>query len=218
MANVVEIPHRQLPNDYFQEQNDFERQIQSATFTIDTSNPRNQQALTNTATGAKIKAFESNAVMWEIGKHFEEALARLAYKLLQVAYDSGDDILYINKEDGSGFYKVHKEALNDAIKRYNIVVEAWSSSYDTEEKRREDALSKWNLALQAKQAGVPVNLQTMFKNVLETYETVEMDDLFENQTLPPPMQPWMESWPGNVPKLPQNPLSPQTQNVQPNQI
>ena len=32
-------------------------------YTIDTGNPTSAQALTNTATGAKIKAFESNAVM-----------------------------------------------------------------------------------------------------------------------------------------------------------
>jgi len=50
MKNIEELPFRELPMDYFQEQNDIERQIQGATFTVDTSNPRNEQALTNTAT------------------------------------------------------------------------------------------------------------------------------------------------------------------------
>jgi hypothetical protein len=48
--NLVELPHRQLTTDYFQEQNDIERQIQNATFTVDTSSQKSQQALTNTAT------------------------------------------------------------------------------------------------------------------------------------------------------------------------
>jgi hypothetical protein len=44
------LQHRQLPSDYFQEQNDIERQIQNATFSIDTSSQKSEQALTNTAT------------------------------------------------------------------------------------------------------------------------------------------------------------------------
>lgn len=67
-----EIPYRDINNGYFSEQNDMERQIQAVTFTIDTSNPRNQNSLTNTATGARIKMFESNTVIEEIRKHFEK--------------------------------------------------------------------------------------------------------------------------------------------------
>jgi len=70
--NLVELQHRNLPTDYFQEQNDLERQIQSSTFTVDTSSQKSQQALTNTATGIRVKFFESNSVIDEIRKHFEE--------------------------------------------------------------------------------------------------------------------------------------------------
>jgi hypothetical protein len=72
MKNLMELPQRTIAPDYFNEQNDFERQIQSMTFTVDTSNPKNQQSLTNTATGARIKFFESNSVIEEIRKHFEQ--------------------------------------------------------------------------------------------------------------------------------------------------
>jgi hypothetical protein len=50
MSNLMELPHREIPSSYFQEENDLERQIQSMTFTVDTSNQKSQQALTNTAT------------------------------------------------------------------------------------------------------------------------------------------------------------------------
>jgi len=43
MNNLQELPHRSLEPSYFQEQNDFERQMQGLTFTIDTNNSQNQQ-------------------------------------------------------------------------------------------------------------------------------------------------------------------------------
>ena len=70
--NLIELPHRNLTTDYFQEQNDLERQIQTSTFTVDTSAQRSQQALTNTATGIRVKFFENNSVIDELRKHFEE--------------------------------------------------------------------------------------------------------------------------------------------------
>lgn len=71
------MPQREINSSYFNEQNDFERQIQAMTFTVDTSSPNSDQSLTNTATGARIKFFESNTVMDEIRKHLEESLSRL---------------------------------------------------------------------------------------------------------------------------------------------
>jgi hypothetical protein len=50
MRNLQELPSRDINPGYFNEQNDFERQIQAMSFTVDTSNQKNQQALTNTAT------------------------------------------------------------------------------------------------------------------------------------------------------------------------
>lgn len=97
IANLQEIPHRQLPPEYFNEQNDFERQMQEATFTIDTSNAISQQSLTNTATGAKIQAYDSSAVMDEVRKHFEEGMVRLAYKLLQFTFDNLEGNIYIKQ-------------------------------------------------------------------------------------------------------------------------
>lgn len=98
MEECVEVPHREINASYFQEQNDFERQIQSLTFTVDTSNPQNQQALTNTATGARIKFFESNAVIDEVRKHFESGLVAIAYKLLQATVDNVEDNIIIKKQ------------------------------------------------------------------------------------------------------------------------
>jgi hypothetical protein len=92
-----EIPYRDINSGYFSEENDMERQIQAVTFTIDTSNPRSQNSLTNTATGARIKMFESNTVIEEIRKHFEKGLENLAYKLLQETAENIEENIVIKK-------------------------------------------------------------------------------------------------------------------------
>lgn len=201
-----EVAHRQLPWEVFNEQNDFERQIQALSYTIDTGNPTSAQALTNTATGAKIKAFESNAVMWEIRKHLEEALARLAYKLLLVTLDELDENIVIKKLDWEWFWQINKEAFRDAITKYTIEVESGSSSYDSEEKRREDAISRRNLAMQAKQAGLSVNLKKTYENIMMTYEKSLPADLFEQEMPQMPIWPEQVAIKGSM----QNPLPPQT--------
>ena len=124
MANLIEVPYRQVPPAYFQEQNDFERQIQSMSFTIDTSSQQGNQSLTNTATGIKVKAFESNSVMNMVRDNFEQALVLLAYKFLQETADNLDDNAIIKKLDDDGFWEINKEAFRDALRRYEIRIEA----------------------------------------------------------------------------------------------
>lgn len=185
MANLVEMPMRQLPTDFFQEQNDFERQIQSMTFTVDTSNTQNQQALTNTATGIRVKFFESNSVIDEVRKHFEEGLEKIAYKLLQATYDNMEDNIVIKKIDWEWFWEINKELMRDALKRYTIKIEANSSSYDNIEQRREDALAMYNILLQAKQAWVPVNLEEWLRDVLNTWEKKDIDKFILKEDVTP---------------------------------
>lgn len=203
-ANLVQIKKNQLPFEYFQEQNDFERQIQAATFTIDTAQPLSQQSLTNTATGAKIKAFENNSVMDEARKHFEEWVARLAYKLLQYTFDNLDSNVIIKKTDGTWFREINKEAMRDAIERYDIRVEAWSSSYDSEETRREVAIAQRNLATQAAQAWVPIDMKYLFEQLMGTFEGLDVKKLFKSEMPQVPWTGWQISQPTpQAPELPQ---------------
>ena len=180
-ANLQEIPMRSLDSSYFNEQNDFERQIQGLTFTVDTSNTNNAQALTNTATWIRIKFYESNTVVDEIRKHFEEWLERLAYKLLEQTAENYDKNIVIKKMWDEWFWKIHKEAIVDALEKYEIQIETWTSSYDTIESRREDAIAKYNIWVQAAANGVNVNLEELFKDVLGTFEGVIADKYIQRQ-------------------------------------
>lgn len=200
-ANLFEIPMRTLTSDYFQEQNDFERQIQAVTFTVDTSNPQNQQALTNTATGARIKFFESNIVIDDKRKAFERGLKRLAYKLLNETYENMEENIVIKKQGDEWYWEINKELLRNAIQKYEIRVEIGSSSYETIEDRREDAIAKYNLWLQAKKTGVPVDLTKLFSKIMETFE--DNEDYVENIEQQQMMQQLMGGQQGGGSPLPQ---------------
>ena len=169
-ANLVEIPHRALPSEYFGEQNDIERQIQAQTFTVDTSANKSNQALTNTATGARIKFFESNVVIDELRKHLEEGIERISYKLLEETFENMEDNIVIKKLDDSGFWEINKELLRDAFTRYSIKVEVNSSSFDDIESRQEESIGFFNMLLQAAQAGVPVDLTAGLEDIILNFE------------------------------------------------
>lgn len=207
MNNLIEIPHRQLDPSAFQEQNDFERQIQGLTFTIDTNNSNNTQGLTNTATGMRIKFFESNVVIDEIRKHFEAWMERLAYKVLAEIAENLWENMTIKQMWDDGFWEINKEAIMDAVNKYEIRIETWSSSYDTIEERRNDAIAKFNIWLQAKQAGVNADIDEITKDVFNTFEWVSWDKYIK-PAQPMPWMPWVPwgwamqvpmSEPGNTP-------------------
>ena len=194
--NLVELQHRQLPPDYFQEQNDIERQIQNATFSIDTSSQKSEQALTNTATWIRVKFFESNAVIDEIRRHLEEWLENLAYKLLQATFENMEDNIIIKKQWTEWFWEINKELLRDAMNRYDIKIEANSSSFDDIESRREDAIAFFNVLIQGASMWVPVNFQEAMKDVIWTFEKRDPEKYFQAQQAPQQgawwwQMPWM---------------------------
>lgn len=61
------------------------------------------------------------------------------------------------------------------------------------EAKREDAIAKRNLAQQAKQIGVNVNLDYLFEQVMETFEGMDKKKVFA-----PPALPQM----GGMPQMP----------------
>jgi|GEM_PF-2140377 len=206
-ANLQELPHRSIDPAYFQEQNDFERQIQSQTFTIDTSNSRGQQALTDTATGARIKFFENNAVIDEVRKNLERSLEKLAYKLLQATFENVKDNLIFKKQGSEEYWEVNKEALKNAIQKYNIKIETNSSSFDYMEDRRSDAIAFANVLRQGLESGAvdEKGMRNAMVDIIGTFEkknpekylkSVTIDEFLPQQ----PQQPGMEGMPQGQPQ------------------
>lgn len=194
LQNLVQMPLKELNASYFNEQNDMERQIQAASFTINTNTPITQNSLTDTATGAKIQAGETDSVTAEIRTHFEETLVRLSYKLIQYEYDNMEENMNIKSEDEDDtFYEMNKEAIRDAESKYAIEFEAGSTSTDTTEERRNDAIAQWNIWLQAAKAGVSVNLDSLYEKLQGTFPWADKKELFKQQAMLPWLapQPWM---------------------------
>ena len=52
------------------------------------------------------------------------------------------------RSEPSTFREINKEAIADAVEKYEIVIEAGSSSYDSQESRRNDAIAQRNIAIQ----------------------------------------------------------------------
>jgi hypothetical protein len=51
--------------------------------------------------------------------------------------------------EDDGFREINKEAIKNSLGKYEIKIETGTSSYDTLESRREDAIAKFNILMQA---------------------------------------------------------------------
>lgn len=191
IQNIPEVPMANVNADYFGDANDFERQIQSATHTIDTSNPRSQNALTDTATGAKIKFYESNKVLDAVRRRFERAMVRLAYKLLECAFENMSDNIVFKKMKTEGYWYVNKEAFRDALNKYQIKIEAGSSSFTDLEDRRAEALAFTNVMTmidgKLAETGAPqrVDYSVLAEDIANTFEKKDLQRYLKTVNLQP---------------------------------
>lgn len=88
--------------------------------------------------------------------------------------------------DDDTYWNINVEAIKDAIDKFEIKIETGTSSYDTLENRREDSIAKFNIMMQAAQAGVQVDMEQGFKDILETFEGVLPDKYIKKA---PPQMP-----------------------------
>lgn len=194
--NLKEIQSVPLPSQYFANMNDYNRDINNLTHTTDVSWQSWQTSQINTATGARIAFFESNSVIWEVRKNFERWAKELAYKLLQWTVDNIEENIVIKKIDETWFLEINKEALKDAINRYEIRIEAWSSSFDESEDRRNEAIAVKNIIIEAINAWANIDANKWFKQILRTFEWVNVDELFmeEEDDIMSLLWQWQSVW------------------------
>jgi len=173
---LEEIEYRPIPGEYFANQNEIKRDMQSLSFTVDTSAGNSSQGFTNTATGVRARMFESNIMYADTLKHIEEMLNKLAYNIIDKLAENATDDIIIGRL-GKGRFKWAKPAVfEDSPLRYAINVEVGSSSFDSVENRREEALSLWTIAKDAKESGVNVDLDKVLEDVMLTYEKKDISE------------------------------------------
>lgn len=124
MKNLQELKNLDINPSVFTEGQEMDRKLQNASYLIDTSSQSGNQALTNTATGSRIKFYESVSVINYVRDNIEQAMVDLAYKLLEFAYDNIEGNIVIKKSGDEGYWRVHKDFIKDALNRYDITIEA----------------------------------------------------------------------------------------------
>jgi len=191
--NLYELPHRTLSSDYFGNLQDQERQIQAVTFTVDTANTKTTWALTNTATGAKIDYMESNLVMDSFKKHFEQWFIRSAYKILQVAADKLEWNIKIKTPDGK-VITMTKEVFRNAVDKYDISIEVWSTSWDSKQSKRDDAAALTNIVGTYMWMGYDwFNLEYLAKQNVWLFDQIDPKKIIRPQ-MPQMPQMWLPPW------------------------
>lgn len=183
LGGFRELPLRQIPSEFFASSNQIRRDMQSLSFTIDTTESASQQGFTNTATAVRARFYEANTVYADTLEQLESLLTRLSYDMLeQIAENSENDIV-VQRLGEERFKFLKKEIFEDAPLRYAIRVEVGSSSFDSIESRREDALAFWTILREAKEAGIDINNQKAFEDILATFERRDVSR-YINQKFP----------------------------------
>lgn len=175
--NLVELPYKPIPNEYFAAQNETRRDMQSISFTVDTTQSTSSQGFTNTATGVRARVYESNVMYGDTLKHFEEFLVKLAYEMIDTISENAEDDVVIAQLGADRFKFAKKAVFEEAPLRYYIRAEVGASSFDSVESRREEALALWTIAKEAKQLGEPVDLERVLDHIYGTFEGVTSEDL-----------------------------------------
>jgi hypothetical protein len=115
-------------------------------------------------------------------------------KILQWTFDNIDKDITLKRIDDWKFFRLKKEAFRDALERYDIKIEANSSSFDDVESRRDDAIAIKNIWLEAAQAWIPIDLTETFKKVLGTFENVDPNELIKEQEITAESLWWIPQW------------------------
>jgi len=202
-AGLKEMEYREIPQSYFANSNELRRDMQTVSFTVDTAATSSQQGFTNTATAVRARFFESNTVYADTLRHFEEFLVKLAYDVIDSIAENSEDDIIIQRVGGKKFEWASKEIFEDAPLRYGIRVEVGSSSFDSVENRREEALAFLEVVKQMSEAGMEVDFEKVFMDLADTFEKKSPDKYLKRD-----LSGVMELLAGGQPTEPQEALQP----------
>lgn len=178
-AHFMEIPHREINGSIFTDNADDQREMQAMMFSQDTTQPSAPGSTIDTATGSKIEFYENNIVInkWRI--KFERAIAKLGEILLYAMVENMSELdNYYTKVDNE-LIAVHKSQIEKALNDMSINIEIGSTNYEKEKQRRDELLAIYNLALKSAQSGLNINLEKIFKQIMETYNIKDADSFIK---------------------------------------
>lgn len=177
-----QIQRQTIDPAYFSNQNEIRADMQTVSFTIDAGNPLNNAGTTDTATAVRAKFFDSNVVYSNVLKHYEQWLVKIAYKVLDMLALKYRDDKIITQLGKWKYDWLSKVALEEAPLRYSISVVVGSSSFDSQENRREDAIAKTTIIKEAIEAGVPLDPTKAYADTLSTFEGFNMENYMKEES------------------------------------
>lgn len=167
------------------------RNMVSATGSIAVEATAGQGGLTNTATGEIIREQTAVARYGAKSQNLEFAIADIARKMLKVKAESlqeGEKVpVFVRGKWREIEAKLYKKFLD----KYEITVRAGSMNVKNALKDRNDAIAKLNVARQAAQDGLQVNLEEAYRALLSTFTDTEVDKILPRAlpNAPAPAQP-----------------------------
>lgn len=136
----------------YAEEDRLDRDFERATSNIDDAAASGASGFTDTATGIRQRDKDRSVRVQLKIENFEDALARIARKMLLMIYATEGDSYVIRRRDEQGeikFTEIQKELLQTALESMSFRVRGGSTISDDYEDRRNEALAQWNLAVAA---------------------------------------------------------------------
>jgi hypothetical protein len=175
---LKEIERRPIDPNYFANQNEIRNDMETVSFSVNALSSGSRPGSSETATGTKAAYYDSNIVTSDVLAHFEEWLEDLCYDMLECLFENHTDDKIV-QEIGVNRYKwLSKEIFKKAKLRYLIKIDIGSSSLDSQENRREDALAKLTVLQKAVEAGEKPEMREAIKDILATFENTDPNAYF----------------------------------------
>lgn len=119
-------------------------------------------------------------------EYLDDAVSELGRKMLLIVRESVMDS--IEFPNGDDFITVYKDTFRQMAEGFSPVVVTGSMAADTPGELRNEAIARGNISLQYAQAGVPINMQEEYKNIMENgFQVKDFESLIkapEEQALP----------------------------------
>ena len=143
----------------------------------------------------------------------------MAYDVLDIVAERfNDDIVLSLGENAKDIKKIfNTKSFEMAPLKYNIEIESGSSSFESIESKREDAIAMYNLLKDMANSGADIDLNKVNEKVLNTFEKVNYEEIKKQQDLNSSQGKSLEDlMKGGMPGMPGAPSgSPTQKQVQP---
>ncbi len=187
MNSLQPVPKDSVPQSSYNEETALNRDIQDTTSTTSFAQPGASSAFTDTLGGAAIRQEEQNTRMKLKIEYLDDAVSELGKKILLIIANEVED--HVEIPDDDDFHTIYKDTFKKMAEGFSPVVVSGSMSADTPMEKRNQAIARGNISMQYAQAGVPVNLEKSYKDIMEEgFEVKDVDSLISNQPVGVPEQ------------------------------